>query len=95
MSFTFSTVWCIIAYRAEALMQYRVALEPNGRGLREVEEPTAFPHRHPSAQPFLAPLDETRWYPARRLMPYRPRRERTPNRPQEPLFAADAEASTG
>jgi len=84
-----------IEYRAEALVQYRVAFEPDRRGLREVDEPTAFPHRHPSPQPFLAPLDETAWHPARRLAPYCPRRKRAQEVPQEPLFADDAEASTG
>ena len=84
-----------IEYRAEALVQYRVAFKLDGRGLREVDEPTAFPHRHPSPQPFLAPLAETAWHPARRLAPYRPRRKRAQEIPQEPLFADDAEASMG
>ena len=84
-----------IEYRAEALVQYRVAFEPDGRGLREVDEPTAFPHRHPSPQPFLAPLDETAWHPARRLAPYSLRRKRAQEVPQEPLFADEAEASMG
>ena len=79
---------------AEALIQYRVAFEPDGRGLREVAEPTAFPHRHPSPQPFLSSLDETAWHPARRLAPYRPRRKRE-QAPQEPLFPDDVEASMG
>ncbi|MBA3414404.1 MAG: helix-turn-helix domain-containing protein [Chloroflexia bacterium] len=84
-----------IEYRAEALIQYRVALEPDGRRLREVSEPTALPHRHPSPQPFLPPLEETAWHPARRLAPYRPHRKRERDAPQEPLFADAAEASTG
>ncbi len=84
-----------IEYRAEALMQYRVALEPDGHRLREVADPTPVPHRHPSPQPFLAPLDETTWHPARKLAPYRPRRKRERDVPQEPLFAADVEASSG
>lgn len=84
-----------IEYRAEALVQYRVAFEPDGRGLLEVDEPTAFPHRHPSPRPFLAPLDETAWHAARRLAPYRPRRKRAQEVPQEPLFADEAEASMG
>jgi hypothetical protein len=81
--------------RAEALIQYRVALEPDGRRLREVADPTPLPHGHPSPQPFLAPLDETPWRPVRRLEPYRPRRKREPGVPPEPLFADDIEASSG
>ena len=84
-----------IEARAEALIQYRVALEPDGRRLREVDEPTPLPHRHASPQPYLPPLDDTAWYPARRLAPYRPRRKRAPEVPQEPLFPDGAEASTG
>jgi transposase len=84
-----------IEYRAEALVHYRVALEPDGHRLREVADPTPVPHRHPSPQPFLAPLDETTWHPARKLAPYRPRRKRERDVPQEPLFAADVEASAG
>lgn len=84
-----------IEARAEALIQYRVAFEPDGRRLREVGDSVALPHRHPSPQPFLAPLDETAWHPARRLAPYRPRRKRAPDVPQEPLFMDDTQASTG
>ena len=53
-----------------------VALDPDGRHLREVDEPQFFANRHRSPQPFLAPLDESAWHPARRLAPYRPRRQR-------------------
>ncbi len=84
-----------IESRAEALIQYRVALEPDGHRLREVADPTPLPHGHPSPQPFLAPLDETAWHPARKLAPYRPRRKREPGVPQEPLVADDIEASSG
>lgn len=84
-----------IESRAEALIQYRVALEPDGRRLREVADPTPLPHGHPSPQPFLAPLDETTWRPARKLAPYRPRRKREREIPQEPLFVGDAEAGAG
>ena len=81
-----------IESRAEALIQYRVALEPDGHRLREVADPAPLPHRHPSPQPFLAPLKETAWRPARRLAPYRPRRKRGQDIPREPLFA---ESSAG
>jgi transposase len=84
-----------IESRAEALIQYRVALEPDGRQLREVADPTPLPHGHPSPQPFLAPLDETPWHPARRLAPYRPRRRRAADAPQVPLFTDPVDAATG
>ncbi len=84
-----------IESRAEALIQYRIALEPDRRRLREVADPTPLPHGHPSPQPFLAPLDETPWRPARRLEPYRPRRKRAEDVPQAPLFTDNAEAATG
>jgi hypothetical protein len=71
-----------IEFRAEALIQYRVALEPDGHRLREVADPTPLPHGHPSPQPFLVPLDETTWRPARKLAPYRPRRKRKWEIPQ-------------
>jgi transposase len=82
-----------IESRAEALIQYRVSLEPDGRRLREVAEPTPLPHGHPSPQPFLAPLDETAWHPARKLAPYRPRRERTAERGQQRLPAMEDESA--
>ncbi len=84
-----------VEYRAEALIQYRVAMETDGRSLREIGEPAAFPHRYPSSQPFLSPMEETEWHPARRLAPYRPRHKRGQDGPQQPLFADDAESSTG
>jgi transposase InsO family protein len=84
-----------IESHAEALIQYRVTLEPDGHRLREVADPAPLPHGHPSPQPFLAPLDETPWRPARRLAPYRPRRKRSPDPAQEPLFGQDAEAAAG
>lgn len=71
-----------IASRAETLIQYRVAFEPDGHRLREVDDPT----------PLLAPLDETDWHPARRLAPDRPRRS---DAAQEPLLSEDAEPAMG
>jgi len=46
-------------------------------------------------QPFLAPLDETPWHPARKQAPYRPRRKRVPDTPQEPLFTDEAKTAPG
>jgi hypothetical protein len=63
-----------VEYATEALAQYRVAYGSDGRGLREVDEPRLFPTRYPLPQPFLPPLDEVTWHPARRLAPYRARR---------------------
>jgi hypothetical protein len=80
--------------RAEALIQYRVALESDERRLREVADPVPLPHGHPSPQSFLTTLDETPWRPAGKLAPYRPRRKRSPDLPQEPLFNEDAEAAS-
>jgi len=84
-----------IESRAEALIQYRVALEPDGHRLREVADPAPLPHRHVSPQQFLAPLDKTTWHPARKLAPYRPRRKREREIPRELLFVDDAEAASG
>jgi hypothetical protein len=83
-----------IEYRAEALVQHRVAFETTGRGVREVSVATSFPHRYPSPQPFLPPMDETEWHPARRLAPYRPRRPRGRDAPQTSFFSDDEEATT-
>jgi hypothetical protein len=84
-----------IESRAKALIQYRVALEPDGHRLREVAGASPLPHRHLSPQPFLAPLDETPWHPARKQAPHRPRRKRVPDTPQEPLFTDEAKTAPG
>lgn len=76
-----------IEYRTEALVQYPVTVESDGRRIREVGEPNLFPHRYPSAQPFLAPLDQVTWHPVQRLAPYRPRRARDSALRQERLIA--------
>jgi transposase len=78
-----------IECRTEALVQYPVVLENDGHGVREVGEPNLFPHRYPSPQPFLAPLDQVTWHPARRLAPYRPRRPRDGALRQERLTALE------
>jgi transposase len=75
-----------VEYATETLAQYRVALESDGRRLREVTDPRFFATAHDSPQPFLAPLEETTWHPARRLAPYRPRRRRAEDDAQAPLF---------
>ena len=84
-----------IECRTEALVQYPVVLESDGRQIREVGAPNLFPHRYSSSQPFLPPLAETPWHPARRLTPYRPRHPRTTDAHQEPLVMDAAAASVG
>jgi transposase len=84
-----------IEHAAETLAQYRVAVETDGRRLREVTDPRFFPTGHASPQPFLAPLDETAWHSARRLAPYRPRRKRIGAARQAPLPEPDRETASG
>jgi hypothetical protein len=76
-------------HAAETLAQYRVAVEPDGRRLREVTDPRFFATGHASPQPFLAPLEETDWYPVRRLAPYRRRRTRPDRGHQARLLPAE------
>jgi hypothetical protein len=78
-----------IAYEAEILAQYPVAFEADGHRLREVGDPRLYVTGHGSPQPFLTPLEETAWHPARRLAPYRPRRRRGRDRSQAPLFEVE------
>jgi putative transposase len=84
-----------VEYATETLARYRVVLEADGHGLREVDEPRFFTTAHASPQPFLAPLDQTEWHPARRVAPYRPRRTRRAAGTQEPLLAPEPDATTG
>jgi putative transposase len=83
-----------IECRAEALVQYPVTLEADGRQIRDVGAPNLFPHRYSSVQPFLPPLAATLWHPARRLTPYRPRHPKTTDAHQAPLVM-DAIAASG
>ena len=66
-----------------------MALEADGHRLREVDEPRFFPTDYASPQPFLAPLADTAWHPAQRLLPYRPRRVHRAGQPPLPLFAIE------
>jgi hypothetical protein len=84
-----------IEHAAETLAQYHVAIEADGRRLREVTAPRFFPTGHASPQPFLAPLAETEWHPAQRLAPYRPRRPRVAAEEQAPLPEPDRETVSG
>ena len=84
-----------VEYATEALAQYRVAYGSDGRGLREVDEPRLFPTRYPSPQPFLPPLGEVTWHPARRLAPYRARRASAGEGHQIRLFDPDPPTASG
>jgi len=84
-----------IEHETAALAQYRVALEADGHRLREVDDPRFFAAGHASPQPFLAPLDEVAWHPARRLAPYRARRRRRGEGQQGRLFDVEGEAEVG
>ena len=78
-----------IEHAAEVLAQYRVAVEPDGRRLREVTDARFFATGHVSPQPFLAPLEELDWYPAQRVAPYRRRRRRSDAARQVRFFAGE------
>ena len=84
-----------IEYATTTLAQYRVAMETDGHGLREVADPRFFVTGYASPQPFLAPLDETEWHPAQRVAPYRPRRTRIEEGRQTPLPEPDGEVGIG
>jgi transposase len=84
-----------IEYAAETLAQYPVTVEADGRRLREVGEPRLYATGHASPQPFLPPLDEAEWHPARRLAPYRPRRQPGNAGRQTRLFPPPGEAAAG
>jgi transposase len=84
-----------IEYATEALAQYRVVLEADGRRIREVTEPRLFVTGHASPQPFLASLEDVVWHPAQRLMPYRARRRRCGEERQERLFVDEGEMAVG
>jgi hypothetical protein len=84
-----------VGFRAEALIRYRGAPAPGGRRPREVGGPNPLPQRHPSPQPFLVPLGEAAWRPARRRAPDRPRRQRPLGPAQASRCGKDAEVSGG
>lgn len=75
-----------LEYETETLAHYRVALEANGRGLKEVAEPRFFATDHGSPQPFLPEVDDVEWEPAQRLAPYRARHGHAAASRQEHLF---------
>jgi transposase len=84
-----------IEHAAETLARYRITLETNGHGLREVTEPRFFATGHASPQPFLSDVAEVEWRPAQRLAPYRPRRPRRREGKQEALVMPEPVAPTG
>jgi hypothetical protein len=84
-----------LEYKTETLARYRVVLESDDRHLRDVTEPRFFSTKHGSPRPFLAPLEETTWRPARRLALDRPRRRRGDEGVQLPLFTLEKERVGG
>jgi len=84
-----------VEYASETLAQYRVMLEDDGHHLREVAEPRLYPTDHGSPQPFLPVFDTLAWNPARRLVPYRPRRRSASTETQGALFEPEHEPSSG
>jgi hypothetical protein len=84
-----------LEYAAETLAQYRVAVEADGRRLREVAEPRLYATGHASPQPFLPEFDEVEWHPAQRLAPYRPRRKHRDTGHQACLPEPERDAGAG
>lgn len=84
-----------VEHETETLAQYRVKLDADGRSLRAVSDPRLYATCHASRQPFLGPFDAVEWSPARRLTPYRPRRQRSGEATQERLFEVERSTSTG
>jgi hypothetical protein len=68
----------------------RVALEADGRRLKEVDEPRLFATAHASPPPFLPELEGLDWRLAQRLAPYRARRKRRDEGTQERLLPASS-----
>lgn len=67
-----AAVWMLgetvtVAYGTDALAQYAVAFEPDGRHIRDVAEAHLVEYRYPSPQPFLPALTATEWRLALRL----------------------------
>jgi hypothetical protein len=76
-----AAVWVLgetltIEYATEALAQYRLTYEADGRHIRAVSEPRLFATRHQSPQSWLPRLEALDWQPARQLSRYRARRIR-------------------
>lgn len=84
-----------VAYAAETLAQYRVTLDEDGHHLREVGEPRLYATGHDAPQPFLPFFDALAWDPARRLVPYRPRRRSVSTEAQGSLFEPERETLLG
>jgi transposase len=84
-----------LEYDTDTLARYRVAVEADGRGLKEVDEPRLYATAHASPQPFLPDLADLDWRPVQRLAPYRARRRRQAGAQQERLLAPETGAATG
>jgi hypothetical protein len=84
-----------IEYAAETLAQYPVALEADGRQIRDVGERRLYATDHASPQPFLPELAEVEWHPAQHLAPYRPRRQCRDEGKQERLLVPEPDVAAG
>jgi len=84
-----------LEYATDTLAQYHATAEADGRRLKEVDGPRLYETEHASPQPFLPELAQLDWRPARRLAPYRPRRQRRPEGTQERLPVPEPDARAG
>ena len=84
-----------LEYATDTLARYRVAIEADGRRLKEFDEPRLYATAHASPQPFLPELEGLDWRLAQRLAPYRPRRPRRDAGRQERLPVPEPDAATG
>ncbi len=79
-----------LEYATDTLARYRVALEADGRRLKEVDEPRLFATAHASPQPFLPELEAVEWRPVQHLAPYQTPRKRRDEGTQERLLPASS-----
>jgi hypothetical protein len=84
-----------IEYASETLAQYHATVAADGRALTKVADPRLYATGHASPQPFLPVLADLDWYPAQRLLPYRPRRPRRNPGTQVPLPVMARDAQIG
>ncbi len=75
-----------LEFKEEALAQYQVAYEPDERHIRQITIPLLFEHRFPSLQPFLGDFSDVPWHKVLRVPPSMPRRKRSAEAVQQPLF---------
>jgi hypothetical protein len=83
-----------IEHPTATLAQYRVAYEADRHHLREVGEPRLYATLAGAPQPFLPLCEAAAWEPARRLLPYRPRRRRVTVGRQASLFPGESKSGS-